>query len=191
MLDVVVVDVVVVVVVANLFSHRNSYFVSTYRQLRRSPRIHQAPPGSPRLERLERETWRRRSAVGESRGVGGECPVEQPTTSPDAIDSWLSVYQTTTVCWVMDWFFFFVFFFCFLTEESISSKRVVVIIVRGVSHCLYKFKSFPFFMWSVFLDAFSHLYKKVCSSVRRSVRPSVRSSVRRSQRNGPKSNKIA
>ena len=30
----------------------------------------------------------------------------------------------------------------------------------------------------VFLDAFSHLYKRVCPSVRRSVRPSVRRSVR-------------
>ena len=29
----------------------------------------------------------------------------------------------------------------------------------------------------LFLDAFSHLYKRVCLSVRRSVRPSVRPSV--------------
>ena len=35
---------------------------------------------------------------------------------------------------------------------------------------------------SLFLDASSHLYKRVCPSVRRSVRPSVRRSVRPSVR---------
>ena len=47
----------------------------------------------------------------------------------------------------------------------------------------------------VFLDAFSHLYKRVCLSVRPLVPPSVGPSVRHTRvefrRNGPNSNKIA
>ena len=50
------------------------------------------------------------------------------------------------------------------------------------------------FPYPLFLDAFSHLYKRVCPSVRPSVRPSVCRSVRHTRvefpRNGPNSNKI-
>ena len=42
-----------------------------------------------------------------------------------------------------------------------------------------------------FLDALSHLYKRVCPSVRRSVRRSVRHTRVEFPRNGPNSNKIA
>ena len=44
---------------------------------------------------------------------------------------------------------------------------------------------------SLFLDAFSHLDKRVCLSVHPSVRPSVRQTRVEFLRNGPNSNKIA
>ena len=53
----------------------------------------------------------------------------------------------------------------------ISNVRMTVLSQKSL------FVLFPF------LDASSHLYKRVCPSVCRSVRPSVRPSVRRSVRN--------
>jgi len=64
------------------------------------------------------------------------------------------------------------------------SQVVSVVISRGsflfftISEFEIYFEAFTF----VFLDAFSHLYKRVCPSVRRSVRRSVRPSVRPSVR---------
>ena len=56
-------------------------------------------------------------------------------------------------------------------------------------------QNFLLYFYTPFLDAFSHLYKRVCPSVRPSVRPSVGRSVRHTRveylRNGPNLNKIA
>ena len=95
----------------------------------------------------------------------------------------------------------------FKSAQSALEALISVDVCATVEHLFSSTSAFPPHwrrtspcdLGNMFLDAFSHLYKRVCPSVRRSVRRSVRPSVRPSVghtrveflRNGPKSNKIA
>ena len=74
---------------------------------------------------------------------------------------WLLVYWL--VCFLVFFFVLFFFLFLFIPEDAGG-----LILVGG----------WVFFGWFIFdgrfLDAFTHLYKRVCLSVGPSVRPSVR-----------------
>ena len=101
----------------------------------------------------------------------------------------MDVLEGCLVCYEITFFTKISRFFCHFTaiqDKYSFSHFFQVQIVKNARSSVYEqlfllFTS-PRTSFSVFLDASSHLYKRVCPSVRRSVRPSVRRSVRPSVR---------